>query len=349
MINVGVAGIGFMGWIHTLAYRQVESAKIVAYCEQDRKRLAGDWSTIQGNFGPPAPTEPVDMSPYATYDDYDKMLANPDIDVVDICLPPAAHPDMAIKALEAGKHVFCEKPMALTVEDTQRMVAAAETSGKLLLIGHVLPFFPEYQFAYQAVVGGQYGKLLGGNFKRVISDPQWLPDYYKPERVGGPMLDLHVHDAHYIRLLFGAPEAVTSQGRMRGEVAEYFNTLFKFADADLVVTAVSGVINQQGRAFEHAYEIHLEKATLLFDFAVIGGEGKLLIPVTVLKDDDSVEVPELGSGDPVDAFVAEVEEMVRSVESGQPSPILGCELARDAIVICQRQTASIQSGGTQTM
>ena len=110
------------------------------------------------------------------------------------------------------------------------MVKTAEAAGKQLMIGQVLPFFPEYAFAYEAVRSGKYGRLLGGHFKRVISDPQWLKDFYDPKKVGGPMLDLHVHDAHFIRLLCGMPKAVFTSGRMRGEVAEYFTSQFLFDD-----------------------------------------------------------------------------------------------------------------------
>ena len=62
-----------------------------------------------------------------------------------------------------------------------------------------------------------------------------------PGKVGGPMLDLHIHDAHYIRLLFGMPTALTSRGRMRGEVVEYFSTQFEFDDPSLVAAAVEGL------------------------------------------------------------------------------------------------------------
>ena len=69
--------------------------------------------------------------------------------MIDICLPPAWHAKVAIAALKAGKHVFCEKPIALNPADATRMVQAAKQAGKLLSIGHVLPFFPEYRFAYR--------------------------------------------------------------------------------------------------------------------------------------------------------------------------------------------------------
>ncbi|MFO0913982.1 MAG: Gfo/Idh/MocA family oxidoreductase [Pirellulales bacterium] len=349
MVRVGLVGIGFMGWIHYLAYRQVAGVELRAICSRDAKKRGGDWRGIQGNFGPPG--EQIDVSGLAAYERLEELLADPQIDLVDLCLPPAQHADAAVAALEAGKHVFCEKPMALTDADCQRMVAASERSGRQLFVGHVLPLFPEYAFAYQAAVDGTYGRVLGGYFKRVISDPTWLADFYDPQRVGGPLLDLHVHDAHYIRLLFGTPSAVSSVGRMRGEVVEFCHTVFDYpgdtaGGGRYAVSASSGVINQQGRPFTHGFEIHFERATLQFEFAVIGGEGRLMMPLTVYAADGSVHTPALSDGDPTLAFVGEIQEVARCVESGQPSRVLGAELAQDAIRLCHCQTESVRSGRT---
>jgi predicted dehydrogenase len=144
---------------------------------------------------------------------------------------------------------------------------------------------------------GKYGKLLGGHFKRVISDPSWIKDFFNPDKVGGPLVDLHVHDAHFIRLLFGMPTAVTSQGRLRGDVVEYCVSQFQFADRDLVVSSASGVINQQGRPFTHGYEMHFEKATVTFDLAVLAG-GKLQVsPLTVFDSKGKATNPKLPDGD----------------------------------------------------
>ena len=87
---------------------------------------------------------------------------------------------------------------------------------RLLMVGQVLPFFPEYQFALNAIQSGEFGKLLGCKLKRVISDPTWLNHFYDPEKIGGPLLDLHVHDAHFLRLIAGMPNGVYSTGRHRG-------------------------------------------------------------------------------------------------------------------------------------
>ena len=342
MLRVGIAGIGFMGMIHYLCYQKVAGAKVRALCEKDEQRLAGDWRGIKGNFGPAGTM--MDLAGVATYRELDDMLADPQIDLVDICLPPALHAKVAIAALAAGKHVFCEKPIALDPADADRMVAAAEKAGKLLLVGHVLPFFPEYAFAQRAIQSGKYGRLLGAQFKRVISDPLWLPDFYDPRKVGGPLLDLHVHDAHFIRLVCGMPTAVSSRGRMRGEVVEFVQSQFLFDDAELVVGAVSGALRQQGRSFTAAFEIYLERATLLYDFAVIGDQPHFATPLTLLGRKGSVERPDLGAGDPLAGFVAELKEVVKSVRTGKTSAVLGGKLARDAIRICQTETRSVVSG-----
>ena len=339
MIKVGIAGIGFMGWIHYLAYQRVSGVKVVALCEQNKKRLAGDWRDIQGNFGPRG--EIVDVSKMNLHEDLDSLYNDASVDVVDICLPPSAHADAAVGALEHGKHVLCEKPMSLTVAECQRMVKAAERAQRQLLIAHVLPMFPEYAQARKLIASGKYGALLGGHFKRVISDPLWLKDFYNPRGCGGPLLDLHIHDAHFIRFLFGMPTFLTSQGRMRGEVVEFCNTLFEFADPRLTVSATSGVINQQGRSFTHGFEIHLEKATLLYEMAVLGGEGKTLMSLTLLDQRGKAVVPALAEHDSVAPFAAEIKEAMQAIRTGKPSPILGGDLARDAIILAHKQTESV--------
>ncbi len=341
MIRIGIAGLGFMGMTHYLAYQKIRGAKVVAVCEQDPMRRAGDWRTIHGNFGPKG--EQMDLSGIAQYAQIEEMVADDKIDLIDICLPAVCHAKSTLAALKGGKHVFCEKPIALKLADATRMVEAAEKAKRLLMIGHVLPFFPEYRFAYDAITSGRYGAMLGGHFKRVISEPTWLPDFYDPEKIGGPMLDLHIHDAHFIRVVCGMPNAVRSVGTMRGKVAERFATQFIY-DPPRMVTSTSGVIGQQGRPFTHAYEIYLEKATLFFDYMAMPALGDVSVPVTVLLDNGKALRPKLLGAGPSDAFLAELSEVVRSVKTGVPSRLLAGELARDALLICQKETESVVKG-----
>ena len=169
MINVGIAGIGFMGWIHYLAYQRVNGVRLAALSSRDEKKRAGDWRGIKGNFGPEG--EQVDLTGVAAYASLEQLLEDASVELVDICLPPDMHAEVATRALQAGKHVFVEKPMALTTAECDQIVAAAEQAGKQALVGHVLPFFPEYTHARQLIEQGTYGRLLGGShgqFKIVI-------------------------------------------------------------------------------------------------------------------------------------------------------------------------------------
>ncbi len=162
MIQVGIVGLGFMGMIHYLTYRKLPGVKVAAICEVNEKRLTGDWTDIKGNFGPPG--EMVDLSGVATFTKLDDMLKMGELDLVDVTLPPALHTDATIAALGAGKHVFCEKPMSLRLEQCERMSTAAREADRRLFVGHVLPFFPEYAWAYDAIRSGRYGALRGALF-----------------------------------------------------------------------------------------------------------------------------------------------------------------------------------------
>ncbi|MAT71588.1 MAG: oxidoreductase [Planctomycetaceae bacterium] len=344
MLQVGIVGLGFMGMIHYLTYKRLPGVRVAAICEVNERRLAGDWTDIKGNFGPPG--EQMDLSDVATFTSLEEMLASTELDFVDVTLPPAMHADATVAALKSGRHVFCEKPMSLTLSECERMSAAATAANRQLLIGHVLPFFPEYAWALETARRGRYGKLLGGAFRRVISDPAWLPNFWQADKVGGPLLDLHVHDAHFIRLLFGMPREVVSRGRVRGRLPEFWHSLFAYDGGELLVEATSGTIGQQGRPFDHGFEIHFADATLLFEFAVLGDAGKYLCQPTVLASDGTAETVDLGDGDPMNAFAAELQAVVDCVRDNRPSDVLDAALAEDAIRLCQLQWDSVLAVAT---
>ena len=343
MVRVGIVGIGFMGWIHWLAYQRSEGIEVGAIATRDAAKRRGDWTGIRGNFGPPGTQ--VDLEGVQAYEDLAKLVADPNIDVVDICLPPHMHYEAASLAFAHGKHVFCEKPLAVSLEDCDRLVAAAREADRQLLVGHVLPFFPEFAAARELVESGEFGRPIGGSFKRLISDPTWLSDFYDARQVGGPVVDLHVHDAHFIRALFGMPSGVTAVGRMRGEVVESFQAVFRFADSQVTVGATGGVINSQGRPFTHGFELQLERATLQFELAAFSDGQVEIMPLKILTADGEVRRPDLGPHDDIDGFVGEMSELRRAIETGEPSGLLGGSLARDAIAICHAVTQSVVTGG----
>ncbi len=341
MHSIGIAGIGFMGMVHYLTYEQVRGARVVAVASDDPARREGDWRGIKGNFGPPGKT--MDLADVERFADAFDMVRCEAIDVVDICLPPALHADVAVAALEAGKHVFCEKPIALSTNDAARMKRAAEKNKRLLMVGHVLPFFPEYAWALKVIASGEFGKPIGGAFRRVISEPTWLANYWDANKVGGPMLDLHVHDAHFIRLVFGMPTQVTTTGRTKSDLAQFWHSQFAFADG-AVVEATSGTIDQPGRPFDHGFEIQLERAALAFQFAIHGKQASYLCPPTLFTPDGKVRRPKLGDGDPMLAFLAELKQVKLCLDANDMKGPLDVNLAVDALKLAEAQTKSLSTG-----
>jgi predicted dehydrogenase len=149
MTNIGIIGLGFMGYTHFEGARSLQDARVAAFATRDPKKREGDWTGIQGNFGPPGGQ--VDVSDLKAYSDYKELLADPDIDLVDVCLPTDKHFDVVLESLQAGKATLVEKPIAVELSQAEQMVRVAADAGVPLLVAHVLPFFPEFAFAAQAV------------------------------------------------------------------------------------------------------------------------------------------------------------------------------------------------------
>ena len=340
MIRIGIVGVGFMGMIHYLATRKLKGARVDAICSRDEKKLAGDWTSIQGNFGPRG--EHMDLSGLRKYRDLKDILADPNIDLIDVCNPTNLHPETAIKALQAGKHVIVEKAIALEAKDADAMLAAAKKANRLLMVGHVLPFFPEFAFAADAIRSGRHGKLIGGHFKRVISKPDWSAEIGDASKTGGPAIDLHIHDTHFIGLVAGVPNQVFSTGVVAGGAVDYLTTAYLYGAGGPAITCSSGAIAMKSRPFVHGYEIYLEKATLVYESGTC--------PLTVLSADGKSEQPKLAGGDDATtAFTLELQAAVDGVTSGKEPDLLSGKLARDALVLCHKECESVKTGKAVAM
>lgn len=333
MVRVGLIGIGFMGWIHSLAYRRSHRAQLVAFASKDVKKRSGDWRGIQGNFGPPG--DVIDVQGMDVFESLEEMVRSPNIDLIDICLPPHLHASAAVLAMEHGKDVLIEKPLALTIDACKMISETAQRRGRLAMVAHVLPYMGPFAYATELVQKGTYGRPIGGYFKRVISDPTWIPDFYDPDKVGGPLVDLHVHDLHWIQLLFGKPNGFHVVGRRQANVAKYVHVLYDFGDPNIALASSSGVIDGPGRPFTHAFELHLERATLQFEFAAYS-DGAECIPLKVITKDGEVLRPELPVADDIDAFLAEIDEAADSVATRVAAPRLDIQYAEGAVEMAIR-------------
>lgn len=204
-----MAGLGFMGATHVAAYAKMPDVIVDAVCTLDSRALTGDLRHIQGNLKRKAGVH--DFSAARKCTDWRELVENAELDVIDICLPTDLHAEIAIAALAAGKHVFCEKPMALTAGDCDRMVAAAEENERVLMVGQVLRFWPEYRYLAGFVQSRGYGEIRSATFVRRCGTPDWSEWLMDERRSGGAVVELLVHDVDQALRLFGMPERVSAK------------------------------------------------------------------------------------------------------------------------------------------
>jgi len=336
MINVGIIGIGFMGVTHYKAIKNVEGARVGAISTRDPKKLSGDWSGIKGNFGDAGGVQ--DLSEISRYPEIDELLADASIDLVSICLPTHLHREVTIAALEAGKHVLVEKPIALTLEDADAMIAAAKQAGKMLMVGQVLRFFPAFAEAREIVHSGQYGVMRAAHLKRIIASPKWASDnhFQDVSKSGGPAIDLHIHDTDFVHHLAGVPVRVHATGVVHPNGAvTYVHSQYSYLGGAPCVTCQSGAISMPTLSFEHGYDIYLERAMLRYN-SVVTGEDIWLYPQEGEMQKIRPDRPE--------AFTAQLQHAVDCVVSGQESELINATSARRALAVVLKEQESVITG-----
>ena len=343
-VRIGIVGLGFMGMTHFEAAKEVNGGHVAAIATRSAKKLSGDWSDIQGNFGPRGSAE-TDLTGIKTFSDYRDLLADPEIDLIHVCLPTDRHETVAIEALQTGKHVLVEKPIAIELDAAEKMLAEANAAGKLLMVAQVLPFFPEFRWARECVESGAHGKLLGAAFRRVITPPTWSKDISDFRNLGGWGIDLHIHDNHYIGLLCGVPRQVFSRGILKEGLVNHVCTQYIYDDPEMTVSCISGGIAAGELKFAQSFEIFLERATLQFDAGTYGNEWVVNRPLTLIPDAGEILTPDPGgSGTWCAAFTEEIQAAVDAVQSGTAPTVLSGELACNALKLCYAEAESIRSG-----
>jgi predicted dehydrogenase len=203
VITVAILGGGFMGASHAANYRTLEGRVRVKTVASRRSERA---AAVAGSVG-------AELTA-----DVGAAIADPEVDVVDICLPTPLHRETAEAALAAGKHVFLEKPIALTLEDADAIVAAAERSGKLFMVGLVLRFWPEYVELRRRVAAGELGRPLAVSTVRLSPPADWNDWMADAAQSGGVPVDLLIHDFDQMNWLLGTPRRVYARAPVPGHV-----------------------------------------------------------------------------------------------------------------------------------
>ncbi len=340
MINIGIIGLGFMGQTHIKAYRQIPQANIVAICDAVRLPEDGVLTGVAGNI---ASTDQIkfDMSVVKGYRDYRELLANPDVHLVDICLPTPLHAETALAALRAGKHVLCEKPLARTAAVAQEIVQAARQAKGFFMPAHCLRFWPEWAWLKTAIDDGRYGRVLAVKFTRLSEPPGWSQGtYLKGDESGGALLDLHIHDTDFVQFCFGRPQAVcsTGQSRLSGAI-DHVTTIYRVASGASVVAEGSWLMGP-GHGFKMAYLAVFERATADYDST---------------RGAEALKVFEQGKGAQVircegpDGYVGELRHLIESIIAGQPPRVVTAEDGLSAVEICEAEERSVRTGQWVTL
>ncbi len=207
-MKIGIVGLGFMGATHLAAYSKIPDVEVGGIATKSDRSLAEHLAHAGGNLDRPATV--FDFSRVRQYEHWRELVLDPAYDVVDICLPTDLHAEIAITALAAGKHVLCEKPMALTSVDCDRILNAAAKSNRVLMIAHVLRFWPEFRVLEEFVKSGQNGRVRAARFERRCGIPDWSGWLPVEARSGGAVVDLLVHDIDQVLMLFGLPDRVAA-------------------------------------------------------------------------------------------------------------------------------------------
>ncbi len=315
VLHVGLIGAGRIGQVHaaTIAYR-VSNAQLAAVTDA----LPSAAQAVAAKFRVPQIAV-----------DYSAILADPSIDAVLICTPTDTHAEIIIAAAHAGKHIFCEKPVALNLKDTDAAIQAAERAGVKLQVGFNRRFDANYARVRKAVADGEIGTP---QIIHIISrDPAPPPiEYIKTS--GGIFLDMAIHDWDMARFLIGGEidEAYAQGGVMvdpaigaAGDIDTHV-TLLRFANGAI------GTVDNSRKAV-YGYDQRVE---------VFGSQGCIHTENnypnnSVLSTADSVrrDLPlHFFMQRYVDAFAAEIEAFVDAIAGDHPAPVDGHD-GRMALVV----------------
>ena len=266
-------------------------------------------------------------------DRWEDAVRRPDVDAVAVCSPNAFHPEQAIAAAEAGKHVLVEKPIATTLAEADAMIAAADRAGVVLMTAHNLRFAAPFVAASRVVASGGVGDVVGVRVAFGHAGPQlWAPRadwFFDPERSGGgALIDLGIHAADLLRAVLAPLEVVEVAAFLHGEgaVDDAAQLALRFSNGAVGSLHASWVArpgpDHQLTVFGTDATLHLDGRTPLTRTGLDGGRGERIEAPT--------DLPDLFAG-----FVA-------AVTGGAAAPVSGRD-GRAALAIV---TAAYESAAT---
>ena len=267
MLKVALVGVGGISGAHIPAWEERRDAELVALCDIRAEQ----------------------MEKYKNkhcYADFDEMLKNEEIDILDICLPTYLHAEFAIKAMNMGINVICEKPVSLNAADVARVYSTAKSNNVNFMVAQVLRFWPEYSIIKEIYDTGKYGRLISGHMGRLGVRPKWSWDGWMMDenRSGLVPFDLHIHDLDFIVYAFGKPKEFKDY-RARSENQDYINSIYEY-DGFFITTEAAWY--DAPYPFAANFRFQFEKALAVFEnheMTIYEKDGKIFKPVSQSGED----------------------------------------------------------------
>ena len=326
-MKIGILGAGGMARAHAEAYARMRGVEIAGFYGRHKGKVA---ATAKA-FHAPATT------------DLDRILRDDSIDAVDVVVPSGVHRDPVVAALEHGKDVFCETPIALTLEDADAMLRAARRAGRLLLCAQLMRFVAEYAHARETAVSGRLGRVTFVLASR-LSRPYWSPAEPRPfATYGEPIVELMIFDFNYLNWILGRPSSVSAQG-LRGHrgAADY-------AVAEVQYPRALGVAEGSARMpagfpFNTRLRVLFEEGLLEADFRIHPDRfASSYVEFSEGARGRKVRVPRR------DPYAAECTHFVASVRGKADPDILDAVHDREALRVALAARDSFRSARRRTL
>jgi predicted dehydrogenase len=335
-IKVGIVGLGFMAATHIKAYHQIPEAQISTICNPSGRCLDGDLTKVGGNIGANDPVK-LDMTRVKATRDYKDLLKDRTIELIDICAPTIQHPDLLKAALEAGKHVLCEKPLARNSKAAREMVRAAHSAKTFAMPAMCLRFWPEWAWLKNAIDNNTYGKVYSARFRRVAEPPTWGAKHFaNGAESGGALLDLHIHDVDFINYCFGKPKKVFATGYTKYTGAIDHVVAQYEVNSGAIVHAEGAWAMAAGFGFSMGYTVNFEHATADYDLA--RGPENILRLFQNGKPPESIKCPG------ADGYVGELQHLLDSIQTAKPPTVVTMNDGLASVEVCEAEEQSIRQG-----
>jgi predicted dehydrogenase len=251
-----------------------------------------------------------------------KVIADPCVDAVDICLPTNLHAPVAIKALKAGKHGLVEKPMALDVAASRQMIAEATKQKRVLMVAQVLRFFPMYAALRDILSSGRIGEPRSAMFRRRCGAPAWGAWLSDPKQSGGGVFDLLIHDIDLCLHLFSKPITVSATGYEALADGVDILTAQLHYDGGFTAVITGGWHHPKSYPFSMEYTVVAEKGTV--DYSSLGSAP------TLYHADGEIEMLAMTEQD---GYRAEIEYFLDCCRRGVNPSLCPPEESADAVAL----------------